>query len=77
MGFVVDQAHLANVVSGLHGCQNDFTTALVGRDDARAPRQNDGKCIGFFALLDDGLAALEAVFDHRFRHRFSLRSSQH
>jgi hypothetical protein len=38
MRFVVDQAHLADVVTGMHGGENHLAIAAVGHDDAGASR---------------------------------------
>jgi hypothetical protein len=66
MGLVVDQAHLADVVAGLQRGQNHLAPALVGRDDAHPPGEDDEQRVGLLALLDNHLAALEAALDHRF-----------
>ena len=72
MRLVVDEAHLADVVARTEGGEDHFTAALVRSDDTYTAGEDDEQGIGFLALLDDDLAALEPTLDDCVRHRLGL-----
>ncbi|MNT36858.1 hypothetical protein D3C72_1729670 [compost metagenome] len=65
VGFVVDDAHLAEVVALREGGQNHLTPPAIRCHHAGAPREQDEQGVGFLPLLHQRLATLEAALDHR------------
>src|SRR5690606_35965625 len=77
MGLVVDQAHLAQVVTGFEDGQDDFAAALVGGHHAGAPRQQDEQRVGLATALDDQFASAITTLDDALGDGLGLRLGQH
>jgi hypothetical protein len=77
VGFVVDQAHLAQVVAGLQHGQDDLAAAGVGGHHPGAPGEKDEQRVGLPALLHDDLATPEAPLDHPVGNGLRLVVGQH
>ena len=56
------QRGFAEAVAGLQGGEDDFLAALVGLDDARAPRDENVEGVGGFALPDEKVAEIVVLF---------------